>query len=193
MGVVSNKIDITDLQLSGGGGGDPTIPGRVEALETVTSGLVKDVNDLETVVGDSTSGLVKDVNELKGATETIYSTTETLIGEWIDGKPLYQKTVTLITPQSDATEHYIAIGAIDIDTIVKIDGIVKFASNHIYGGISPINLTGAAISGSEVKGLKLRATDGSHTNPNSISITVSESSYAGLSAWVTVRYTKTTD
>lgn len=41
MGVVSNKINIMEIMKSGGGGGDPTIPGRVSALETETAGLIE--------------------------------------------------------------------------------------------------------------------------------------------------------
>lgn len=40
MGVVSNKINIMELMKSGGGG-DPTLPGRVSALETETAGLIE--------------------------------------------------------------------------------------------------------------------------------------------------------
>lgn len=50
MGVVSNKIDITDLQLSGGGGGDPTIPGRVSALEAETVQLAEGLALVQTSV-----------------------------------------------------------------------------------------------------------------------------------------------
>ena len=40
MGVISNKVNILELMKSGGGG-DPTIPGRVSALETETAGLIE--------------------------------------------------------------------------------------------------------------------------------------------------------
>lgn len=49
MGVVSNKINIMELQKSGGGGGDPTIPGRVSALENEMSGVYASINQISTV------------------------------------------------------------------------------------------------------------------------------------------------
>lgn len=40
MGVISNKVNIMELMRSGGGG-DPTIPGRVSELELETAGLIE--------------------------------------------------------------------------------------------------------------------------------------------------------
>ena len=48
MGVVSNKINIMELQKSGGGG-DPTIPGRVSALENEMTGVYASINQISTV------------------------------------------------------------------------------------------------------------------------------------------------
>ena len=48
MGVVSNKINIMELQKSSGGG-DPTIPGRVSALENEMTGVYASINQISTV------------------------------------------------------------------------------------------------------------------------------------------------
>lgn len=48
MGVVSNKINIMELMKSGGGG-DPTIPGRVSALENEMTGVYASINQISTV------------------------------------------------------------------------------------------------------------------------------------------------
>ena len=61
MGVVSNKINIMELMKSGGGG-DPTIPGRVSALETETAGLIEANAKIMTSVASldlETAGLVE--------------------------------------------------------------------------------------------------------------------------------------
>lgn len=51
MGVISNKVDITQLETSGGGG-DPTIPGRVSELELETAGLIEANAKIMTSVSD---------------------------------------------------------------------------------------------------------------------------------------------
>ena len=48
MGVVSNKINIMELMKSGGGG-DPTIPGRVSTLENEMTGVYASINQISTV------------------------------------------------------------------------------------------------------------------------------------------------
>ena len=57
-----------------------------------------------------------------------YSTTEKIVGTWIDGKPLYQKTFTgLVVPNTtDGTEASsdIDISDLNIDTIVSMQGIM---------------------------------------------------------------------
>lgn len=51
----------------------------------------------------------------------IYSTEETVVGTWIDGKPLYKKT---FTSTSNAASFKIPHGA-SIDTVVAIDGYYR--------------------------------------------------------------------
>ena len=35
-----------------------------------------------------------------------YSTNEQLVGEWIDGSKIYQKTISMTTPSSTSTEEF---------------------------------------------------------------------------------------
>ena len=57
-----------------------------------------------------------------------YSTDEKVVGTWIDGKPLYQKTI-IVTNQSKYTTNYAYSETIivdnNIDTLVKNDGVVE--------------------------------------------------------------------
>lgn len=39
--------------------------------------------------------------------EEIYSSEETRIGTWVDGRPLYRKTVAIVTPNSDGGQHIV--------------------------------------------------------------------------------------
>lgn len=60
----------------------------------------------------------------------IYSTDETRIGTWINGKPIYRKIIV-----GDTSETEIGYISGDIDTILFLDGIV----NSQYGFPMPIN------------------------------------------------------
>ena len=89
MGVVHNKAAIDELRKeieSGGGGSVAELTARVDDLdETVNGdgetsfGLVGDVADLQTAIGNIPVGIT-------------YSTTEKEVGTWTDGKKVYQKT-----------------------------------------------------------------------------------------------------
>lgn len=52
-----------------------------------------------------------------------YSTNEKVIGKWIDGKAIYQKTIQITSPASSGTV-YISTSNWGIDKIVKLDGII---------------------------------------------------------------------
>lgn len=58
-----------------------------------------------------------------------FSTTEKRIGTWIDGKPLYQKTITGTTPNTLNSE--VILGTISgMETMVSIDGWIKDKYNN---------------------------------------------------------------
>lgn len=66
------------------------------------------------------------VNILKG-----YSTDETQIGYWIDGKPLYRRIITG-TKVSGTNLQISASWVSSIDTLVRFDGTLKSLSNYNY-------------------------------------------------------------
>ena len=68
MGVISNKVNIMDLMQSGGG--DPTIPGRVSALETETAGLI----EANAKIMTSVSSMKADLDKLSYTERTITAT-----------------------------------------------------------------------------------------------------------------------
>lgn len=66
-----------------------------------------------------------------GESLDIYSTEETRIGTWIDGKPLYRKVFNTTTPSSASSSssailHYDA----DIENVVNIHGVMKLDSGQ---------------------------------------------------------------
>ena len=119
-----------------------------------------------------------------------YSTEERVVGEWIDGKPIYQKTLLIdaLTDTSSLKYKYQSVDA-SIALVIKVDSVACSdnanqpnwigtvpamfdTSNYIYVGVQ---------------------TNSASSNKNSIQI-----AYKGSNSWVkklivTVQYTKTTD
>lgn len=113
-----------------------------------------------------------------------YTTNERVVGTWINGKPIYQKTVTgTVSNYTNITRH--PIGA-SIETVVKIDGV--------YNNITPI----AGITKDDMtEGLTVAITSNSvATDPNTYAVYNKPSGktvYVGKSYYLTIQYTKTTD
>ena len=52
----------------------------------------------------------------------IYSEEEREVGAWIDNKPLYQKTVSLLAPSGSGNHSIMDVSGLDIDSLVNIEG-----------------------------------------------------------------------
>lgn len=53
----------------------------------------------------------------------VYSTTEQVVGKWIDGKPIYQKTISFTTPSSTSDDIIATIN--EVINIKSFEGIVE--------------------------------------------------------------------
>lgn len=60
-----------------------------------------------------------------GLSGEIYSTEETRIGTWIDGKPLYRKVLTLNYPSSNGTFDLFYVNNLNIDQCTKYIGYIR--------------------------------------------------------------------
>ena len=65
-----------------------------------------------------------------------YSTGEQVIGKWIDGKPLYRKTLSFTAPNSGGENH--AYNIENVDIIWVDSGSSYFQANNSYGATYPI-------------------------------------------------------
>lgn len=107
-----------------------------------------------------------------------YSNDEQIVGEWIDGKPIYQKTIdcgALSNKSTKTVAHNIA----NIDKIVYIDGFTvegnsTFPLPYVHDLDATLNINLAI-------------------NKTNISILNRGRDCSGFVAWVTIQYTKTTD
>lgn len=118
---------------------------------------------------------------IKVGTGTDYSTDEQIIGTWIDGKPLYQKTVTGNTSSSAGWEtHDLGIGANVIDKVVSLDGVLYSTSGWHVG-------MGSGEANNELKFEVKPSTDKWEVYTGNIA------SHNNVPCVLTIRYTKTTD
>lgn len=97
------------------------------------------VDDLDTNKLDKTS--VKDTYSTS-ATDTYscnyvngletYSTSETRVGTWIDGKPIYRKVVDLGQIQVTTSEKRYDINIANPDIITSLDIMIKFDNGNLW-------------------------------------------------------------
>lgn len=107
-----------------------------------------------------------------------YSTSEKIVGTWIDGKPLYQKTVYLGN-LPNATSKNVAHGISNLDLVVDLKGVARNSNGqHI-----PLNF---AATDNVANGCNVRVM-GSNININS------GIDRSGFTGYCTIQYTKTTD
>ena len=110
-----------------------------------------------------------------------YSTAEQVVGTWIDGKTVYEKTVSFVTPSSNAyTRQSLGLLPTDIDAIWLVEGCA-------IGVNTIVNVTGYTgnVASEEFMGFIYK---------ESTSITFDYrvgSSLQNGNAYLTIRYTKT--
>ena len=123
-------------------------------------------------------GGMPDVLANKFSKADLYSTDEKLIGRWIDGKPLYQKTVDCGLMPSSGNKT-ISHGITGISKIVYVNGIM--IDNSGGGYVLPYVSVNASYNVFI------------NTNVNDITIGVANNAWGSNNAYVTIQYTKTTD
>lgn len=124
--------------------------------------------------------------------ESIYSTTEKVVGCWIDGRPVYQKTLTGTAPSTVNTVKYYAIGA-TVSTMVKATFMLYDGFGN-YLQFEGVNLISSAFTSNTITGVKSGITNNSATsNKNSAFIVCNNTSWLDKNVYITVQYTKTTD
>lgn len=136
---------------------------------------------------------VTDGQILPGATQTNYSTSEQVVGQWIDGKPIYQKTIVSTLPTC-TTDNTIAIKSVDIGSpvgqIVSLDAYMDNGNGYIF---QIICRTGFDNSGDVTHFVLCDATTNACPEQSKVRFGNARAIYSGLDCWATVRYTKTTD
>lgn len=151
---------------------EPTVPEELSDLEDVsittpTEGQILKYNGTTWVNDDAPSG-----------GEVIYSTTEQLIGKWIDGKPLYEITYEYTNSGVSSTTAIITLSS---DIVVRnIKGVLCNTDGRVY--MLPY------ASGNSTTSFRVNTS-------NKIEVVLNNDSWSSaFTPWyITIQYTKTTD
>lgn len=103
-----------------------------------------------------------------------YSTEEQIVGTWIDGSPVYEKTINFGALPNN-TEKSVAHSISNVDKIWVSDGFVFTSSNVFYGLVHAAETTQFVWD--------------THVDRTNVTIET-YSDRSALSAYITVRYTK---
>lgn len=121
-----------------------------------------------------------------------YSTSEKVVGKWIDGKTLYQKTIQTTTPTVTTTgtlvSKTVAIGE-SVDTLVDYDGILY--DNNYYHKLFDTVIGWTSTDKGSIK-VTIASNNTVQGTPNTIYIQCSHTSWSEKIVYITLRYTKTT-
>lgn len=124
------------------------------------------------------------------STEEVYSTQETKIGTWIDGKPLYRRVFEFTSPDHSPAGNFVCdISDTNFDICVNIYGYVLSENGDCYPfgwdtTTLNTNTNTIAINHVSVRASKLA---------NKIAMNVQGSSYVDRPCVAIMEYTKTTD
>lgn len=144
--------DIIQSFPSGGTGGGHTIldtDGTAVAQESKLqfNGLSVTDNSTDGITEVEGKGLNSDsIDDIAGASSLVpaviigdannYSTTEKVVGKWVDGKPLYQRTWTGldVTPAYNSWTNVVNISSINIDRIIAIKNLNRADGHLLFDG-----------------------------------------------------------
>ena len=152
---------------------------------TAGDGINIDAND-EISTDNMQSGDMDDVlATLPGLTSkyNVYSTTEQVVGEWINGKPIYQKTISGQMPNANDTVS-IAHGISDLDIVVELDAIAHKPTTH-KNLLLPIVGDGYNESYKKQSIISIAS--------DYLYLRNYGDDYSAYTAYITMKYTKTTD
>lgn len=107
-----------------------------------------------------------------------YSTEEQVVGRWIDGKPLYQKTISFTTPS--AVGQFDIAGVSNIEMLVSLTGFLHASNSwdtriNSYQDAQSYNFFNFNV------------------DTNRFYFKTNESNYFSCPAYITIQYTKSTD
>lgn len=198
----NSNMDIIDANLGGGGGGnvDDVLVNGVSVVDgnhdaQITS--YKEVTQAEydalpaTKLTDGIAYFIKDAGGGGGGSSSHnYSTTEQVIGTWIDGKPLYEKTMAYLGLDIRNTNRTLSTGITDAETIVYMGGTYKRTND----GSDPVLWEPVPVGHTNASAFTVSANDFDTSDGTIVLVVGAMSNWFRVNdCYITIRYTKTTD
>lgn len=129
-------------------------------------------------------------NSFKYGDPNEYSTTEKIVGTWVDGKTLYQKTfigtMPAVTTDGSFVHSFVSVGS-SVNEFIRIDAMMK-TSGHLYAPLERDSSTSNGLVQAYVSGM-----DNSYatsSDRNKIRISNSAVNFSGYTVYITAQYTK---
>lgn len=163
-----------------------------------------DANDIVEFVYDGTqflmqptTGMMFKIHGTTMARESIYSASEKVVGCWTDGRPIYQKTFTYTMPTitTDGTRvagSFVSIGA-SVGTVVDIQATLYSASAATYDVINYVDKLSESSNNVRKYTRFFVVNNSASSNKNTLCALCNDTSFSAATAYVTLKYTKTTD
>ena len=194
----NSNMDIIDANLGGGGGnvndvlvnGVSVVDGNHDAQITSYKEVTQAQYDAlpATKLTDGIAYFIKDAGGGGGGSSSHnYSTTEQVIGTWIDGKPIYECTFYVASASLSSGEYAISTGLSNIKKIINYSGFLS-------DGSRTYTLPYERLIEKESIRLMTRVNADGTVTMNIITGVGGSSVYSTVTdIYVTITYTKTTD
>lgn len=125
--------------------------------------------------------------------ESIYSTSEKVVGCWTDGRPVYQKTfigtMPTVTTDGSFVHGFVSVGS-SVNEFIRLNAMMK-TTNNLFAPLERDSNTLNGLVQAYVSGLGNSYTTSS--DRNKIRITNSAVNFSGYTVYIVAQYTKTTD
>ena len=177
--------ELTDVEISEAAEGDILVYNSgdwinmANNITNLNDVEVADIEDGQVLAWDEAESVFKNV-DMSGSGSISYSTTESVIGTWVNGKPVYQKTIEFGALPNNTTKE-VAHGISNLARIVSLTGA---ATNTTTRTSIPIPFVHRSTISTQVQ---IAITD------TQIQIVTATNQSAYNETYITLQYTKTTD
>ena len=106
---IQHSIELLEKKIKSLGSGGSSTAAQVSFNNTDTGLLATNVQDA-----------ISELNK-----RFIYSSSEKVVGKWLDGRPVYSKTFAIESPATAASAlSVVDISALNVDTVIDLKGVV---------------------------------------------------------------------